>query len=171
MPEAVNNLSQEEQYHNPVLEWLGWALVVLLWSLGAFTFFKLPDIIPIHFDASGAVDGYGNKLTIWLFPVIATVVYSGLTVLCRFPGIFNYPVTITEENRLFQYRNAVRFLQFLKLIIVVLFILVTWITYLAATGSMNHAPAWLLPLILSLVGLPTIFMVVRAYRNKGAASK
>lgn len=164
MPDAVRNPG--EPYQSAALEWLGWTLVTVLWSLCAFAYFKLPETIPVHFDTDGNIDRYGSKLTVWLFPAIATVLYLGLTALCRYPGIFNYPVAITDENRQYQYRNAVRFLQLLKLIIVFIFLIVAWVAYRAATGTMNRAPGWLLPCIIGLVGVPAIIMVIRAFRRK-----
>jgi uncharacterized membrane protein len=61
-------------------------VAALLWS-GA------PDRIPVHWNLSGDVDGYGGKFAgLLLLPLVALGVYAFLLVLPRFdPGKANYP--------------------------------------------------------------------------------
>ena len=35
-------------------------LLVVMWALTLYTFFKLPTTIPTHFNASGQANDYGN---------------------------------------------------------------------------------------------------------------
>jgi uncharacterized membrane protein len=59
----------------------------------------LPGRIPTHFDALGHVNGWGSPHTLLFFPIFAAALYLFLTVIARFPALFNYPVKITESNR------------------------------------------------------------------------
>jgi uncharacterized membrane protein len=59
----------------------------------------LPGRIPTHFDALGHVNGWGSPRTLLFFPVFAAVLYLFLTVIARFPALFNYPIKVTERNR------------------------------------------------------------------------
>ena len=104
-----------------VLEILGWASVLAIWVLTITNYTNLPDTIPIHYNSAGQADGFGEKGNILILPLMATVLFSGLTILNRFPHIFNYPVNITTDNALRQYTHATRLIRYLKLIIVVIF--------------------------------------------------
>ena len=98
-----------------ILESIGKLLFIIIWGLTLFVFFKLPTIIPTHFNASGKPDGFGNKLTILILPIIATLLYFGLTKLNQHPHAFNYINSITEDNAEKQYTIATRMLRVLKI--------------------------------------------------------
>jgi uncharacterized membrane protein len=148
------------------VETLGWALIVLLWLAVIISFNSLPDTIPIHFDGTGKVDGYGSKYTIFLLPIIATVLFSGMSVLNNFPYILNYPVEITEENAAAQYNNAVKMIRYLKLSIVLVFIVITIETLLTVNRKSSSLGIWMLPLILAIVFIPLIYFIVKSIKKK-----
>lgn len=104
-----------------VVEILGWVSILAIWVLIVTNYTSLPDTIPIHYNSSGQTDGIGRKGTILTLPLIATALFAGLTILNKFPHIFNYPASITENNALRQYTNATRLIRYLKFIIVVIF--------------------------------------------------
>lgn len=60
---------------------------------------RLPGRIPIHFDLAGHTDGWGSPTTLLLFPAVAVAIYLTFTLVSRYPSAFNYPVTVTPENR------------------------------------------------------------------------
>jgi uncharacterized membrane protein len=88
------------------LESAGKIFLIILWALTLFVFLKLPATIPIHFNASGQADNYGSRMTILISPILATIIYFGLTQLNKYPHIFNYMVKITETNAPVQYKIA-----------------------------------------------------------------
>lgn len=59
----------------------------------------LPDRIPTHFDAAGNVNGWGSPSMLLLLPIVAIALYSGITVVSRFPAAFNYPVRVQPAMR------------------------------------------------------------------------
>lgn len=75
---------------------------------------QLSESVPIHFDMQGTVDGWGKKSTILLYPLISLFIFSGMTVLNRYPHLFNYPVPITESNAEKQYQLAKSLVSALK---------------------------------------------------------
>lgn len=128
-----------------ISEAVGWGLVLSMWMITAIYFTKLPQIIPIHFNASGAPDGYGVKYILLLTPFIATVLCVALTWLCRYPHLFNYPTPITASNASQQYAVAIRMLRWLKLIIAAIFLFITTHTLSSATGNKLSRGFWILP--------------------------
>jgi len=138
----------------------------VMWALTIYTFLKLPTTIPIHFNASGQADNYGNRLTLLLLPILATIIYLGLTQLNKYPHIFNYMTKITAGNAKKQYTIATRMLRFLKLAILTIFSLVILFTYLTTIGLTNGLGFWFLPLTFGLLLIPTIISISQSLKKK-----
>lgn len=56
-----------------------WLLCGLMFLIALATYPRLPDSIPMHFNASGVVDGYGPRYFIFMAPVIT----AGLLLLAE----------------------------------------------------------------------------------------
>ena len=121
-------------------------LMLAMWGLTIFSFIKLPNTIPIHYNGSGQVDSYGDKMTLFLLPIIATIIYFGLTKLNKYPHIFNYMTTITSENAEKNYGIATRMLRFLKFTIILVFTSIILVTYWTTIGITKGLGTWFLPL-------------------------
>lgn len=145
---------------------LGWTAVVGIWLQVAIFYPKLPDIIPIHFNGAGIPDGFGAKGNILTLPTVATIIFVGMTVLNRFPHIFNYPTNITEENALRQYTLATRLIRHLKFMIVCIFLLISFKTIQVAHGNADGLGNWLLPLIMGLNFIPLIYYIYKSFQIK-----
>ncbi len=138
----------------------------VMWALTLYTFLKLPTTIPTHFNASGQADGYGNKLKLLILPILATIIYFGLTQLNKYPHIFNYMTKITEYNAQKRYTIATRMLQFLKLAILIIFSLIILFTYLTIIGATNGLGFWFLPMTFGLLLIPTIISISQSFKKK-----
>ena len=146
------------------LEILGWSSILAIWVLPITNYTNLPDTIPIHYNGAGQADGFGEKATILTLPLIATVLFLGLTILNKFPHIFNYPTNITKDNALRQYTNATRLIRYFKLIIVIIFGLITFKTIQNANGQAEGLGVWFLPLTLGLIFIPLTFFLVKSFQ-------
>ncbi len=149
-----------------LVDLLGWLILLALWGLTISHFSTLPDTIPTHFNASGEADGFGSKASIIGLPVIATLLFVGLTVLNRYPHIFNYPTAITEDNALRLYTLATRMLRYLKLVLVLVFGGIEFMTIQHATRKAAGLGAWFLPLTLVLIFIPLIYFVIKSIKEK-----
>lgn len=121
-----------------IFEILGWTSVLAIWVLTITNYTSLPDTIPIHYNGAGQADGFGGKVNILTLPLIATVLFVGLTILNKFPHIFNYPTNITADNALRQYTSATRLIRYLKFIIVVIFGLISIQTIRNVNGQTSE---------------------------------
>ena len=148
-----------------LFEILGWTSLISIWVLTIDNYPELPDTIPIHYSATMQADGFGGKGNLLTLPFIATALFFGLTILNRFPHIFNYPTTITADNALRHYRNATRSVRYLKVIIVVIFGLISYQTIRHANGQAEGPGSWFLPFTLVLIFIPIINFVVRSFKT------
>lgn len=146
------------------LEILGWTSILAIWVLTITNYTNLPDTIPIHYNGAGQADGFGGKAAILTLPLIATVLFVGMTILNKFPHIFNYPTNITQDNALRQYTNATRMIRYLKFIIVIIFGLIAFKTIQNANGQAVGLGIWFLPLTLGLIFIPLTYFVVKSFK-------
>ncbi len=63
-----------------LLESTAWLSIIALWVFILGQYRNMPDIIPIHFNAAGQADANGGKGFILTLPIIATLLFIGLTV-------------------------------------------------------------------------------------------
>lgn len=148
------------------LEVLGWISVFVSWVLTITYYASLPDIIPIHYNLTGHVDGFGSKTSILTLPIVSTIIFIGLTILNKFPHVFNYPTGITAANALKQYTTATRLIRYLKVIIVVVFACITLLTIKNANGELSGLGAWFLPIVLFLIFIPLVYFVIKLGKPK-----
>ncbi|NOU92669.1 DUF1648 domain-containing protein [Paenibacillus sp. LMG 31456] len=126
---------------------------------------KLPAQVPIHFNVSGEVNGWGGKGTLFLLPILSIVVYIGLTILSRYPHSFNYLSEITEENAQRQYTNARLLVSWLKVEIISLFGFLSWKLTDIAEKKVNDAGIFLY-VLLGIIVFTTIFYIYRTIKLK-----
>ncbi|MEO7522596.1 MAG: DUF1648 domain-containing protein [Ferruginibacter sp.] len=148
------------------MEVAGFLLLLFMWCLLLFVYFKLPKIIPTHFGASGKPNDYGRKETLLLIPILGTILFFALAQLSKYPHIFNYRVKITPENAEGEYTSAVRIFRFLRIAILIIFTAIILITYLNVIGLVSAVGAWFLPMTFALLLAPTIIMIARSLRKK-----
>jgi uncharacterized membrane protein len=164
--EARPKIQIELTRPDKIIETAGYLAIIILWVLAIFNYLSLPEIIPIHFNASGLPDGYANRRMIFFLPLIGTILFAGMTVLNKFPHIFNFPVKITAENVLTQYTNATRLIRLLKLVIALVFSVIILFTGLTATGKISGLGAWFLPIVIALIQIPIVYYLVKTISKK-----
>lgn len=133
-------------------------IIVALITYTYLSYTNLPETIPTHYNASGEVDGFGGKNTIWLLPGICTLMFTGLFILNKFPHLHNYMVNITEENALKNYRLSTRLVRFLNLFTILMMGYIQYTTLESAKGEHHHLGAWFTPTIIIGSLLPIIFV-------------
>ena len=145
-----------------VLEVTSCLLLATLWGFAIYSYQNSPDIVPIHFNGSGDVDGYGDKASIFGIAGVCTVLFIYLTYLTTKPHLFNYPTEITPDNALKQYTYAARLLRAFKVAIPLIFICIEYSSFEVATGDSNELGKGCILLIFALVYLPVLYFLAKA---------
>lgn len=131
---------------------------------------RLPDRIPIHFDAAGNANGWGTPAVLLLLPSIAVGVYLLLTVISLFPGSFRYSFNVTEENRERLQELTLSLLAWIKVEMLGLF---TWLQRAilnAAREGQAHISSWLVPSFLVIVLGTAGWYVMRMMQARSAGT-
>jgi len=140
----------------------GWCILLLLWAVVLMHYGKLPQTIPVHYNASGTADGYSSRSAILSLPVTASLLYIGMTILNRFPHIFNYLREVNAGNARVQYTQATRMIRYLKLMVAVVFLAVGLYALYTAGGNNARWGSLLLPGCLLMIFLPLLVFVLRS---------
>lgn len=149
-----------------LLESAGWIALTSLWAIAIYHYSNLPDTIPTHYNFTGQPDRYGGKAALLVLPVIGSLLFAGMTVLGKRPHLFNYPRAITAANALQQYALATRLLRFLKLGIILVFLLVVWDTIAAATGQSKGLGWWSMIALPFMIVLPAAWYIIKAMKAR-----
>jgi len=113
-------------------DWLIIILILLGFVLGAYYYPSLPDRVPVHWNASGQIDGYGSKLFgAFGLPAINLGMYLMFLVL---PNI---------DPKKKNYANFKSTYQFLKYLLIVFFLGIQVMTLLIATGVVVNKPIFI----------------------------
>jgi uncharacterized membrane protein len=153
-------------FHDWLMEFIGLAALIVLILLPLLNLSQLPERIPTHFNAAGIADGFGDKSAIWILPAVGGVLYLMLTVMVAFPQLYNYPVTITQQNAQVQYRLATRFVRILKTIILLSFIIICNKTIDTAIGKAAGLGKAFMPVFLIIIFGSIIIYFVIARNNQ-----
>ncbi|MFC4077210.1 DUF1648 domain-containing protein [Salinithrix halophila] len=127
---------------------------------------NLPDRIPTHVSGSGNVDDWGSKWYIFLEPILQVIFYISLTILGRFPHLFNYPFSFSENKADLIYRNGKMLVSCLKLELVFLLGYLSWETIEIALEKKQFLGSLGIPIGVACLIFTIIYFIVRLSRIK-----
>lgn len=148
-----------------IMELIGASLIILLIAYPIYHYASLPEVIPMHFDAEGIPDGFGQKSWIWTMPVLGLAVYIGLFILNRYPHIFNYPTEITTENAERQYKLATTLIRMVNLSVAMIFFYITYQSVLSSLSGQGGLGTIFIPIVIFSTTAPLIWYLIKASRN------
>ena len=130
------------------------AYLILAWR-------TLPDQVPTHFNAAGEIDSMGGKNSLLLLPIVSWLLYGLMTLVERFPQVWNTGVFVTENNRDAVYRLLKNMMAMIKMFIMILF---ASLTLLSAEG--RNLPVWFLLAFLAVMFGTIAYYMARLLRLK-----
>lgn len=134
-------------------------LLIIIWS-------KLPQEVPVHYNALGEVDRWGSKLELLILPIIGAFLLLMMQALEKYPEIHNYPKRLTEENAEQFYLNSRKMMNQLKNICLIVFSFITFESISIALEWGNGFGVWSLPLLIIGAGIPIVIGIVRQSKIK-----
>lgn len=149
-----------------IVEAIGMVALLMMVALPLVYYHALPENIPSHFNALGEPDGFSGRATVWIFPATGLILYLGMAILNRYPHIFNYPVKITENNALRQYKNATRLIRVLNTVLACGFCYIVYATIQTASGIQAGLGKYFMAVFLTGVFGPIVFYFYKAIKEK-----
>lgn len=126
-----------------------------------FSWERIPEKIPGHYNVAGDIDRWGSKEELLILLIITWIMYIGLTVIEKFPQMWNTGVQVTEQNKEQVYRILKKLLETVKLVTVAAFSFITVNSSIAI-----ELPLWYLPLFLILMFGSIIFFIIKLKKVK-----
>lgn len=127
---------------------------------------SIPDRIVTHYGLTGKPDFWGGKSSLLILPGISAFLFLLLSIISRFTHIYNYPVTITEENAEYQYRNARMLIICIKAEIICAFLYISWKSIYLALGKTNALGIAFLPVFLIIIFGTLIYFIRKSIKLK-----
>lgn len=122
---------------------------------------KIPDKVPMHYDFTGNIDRWGSKLEIITLPIIAWIMYIFITIIERFPQVWNTGVKVTEENKERVYSTLLNLISTMKFIIVGVFM------YLTVNTALNlELSVWFLPIFILIIFGNLLYWLLKLLKVK-----
>ncbi len=149
-----------------VLEAMAFLGVVLSVTTLLTNWHRVPSRVPMQFDLYGKATEWGSKNTLLLLCGLVVLFYLLITILNRFPHVFNYPVPITEQNARRQYAIATRALRWLKLELVWGYGYLLAACIRTSSNPSSHLSPWFMPVFLGTVFMTLAVMIVGSYKAR-----
>ncbi len=150
-----------------IIEMLSITLLLLMIIYIITEYANLPEIIPTHFNAKGEADGFGSRITLWIVPSIASIMYIGMFFLSKYPHLHNYMVNITEENALKNYRFSTRMVRIVNLFAVILMTYIAFYIVNKAKGIEFELGSLFLPIVIGFsIVLPIVILIIMKKLNR-----
>jgi uncharacterized membrane protein len=140
--------------------------LVAIWGFVLYSFPRLTRMIPSHYNFYGTPDDHNSKLTLFLLPILCSIIGLLFFYLQKMPHTFNYIVAITEQNAAVQYRLAKRLQLVLLLGVQFLFFYITIATVRTALGSANGLGVDFAIVVLIAVFIPIAIYCYLSYKSK-----
>lgn len=121
----------------------------------------IPAEIPGHYNAAGEVDKIADKNSLIVILAVGWSMFIGLSLLEKFPQIWNTGIQVTEQNKEKVYRILKTMIGTMKLLLVLVF------SYLALhlTTGENLSPLFL-PVFLILIFGSMVFFIFQLMKDK-----
>lgn len=127
------------------------------------TWNQIPDQVPGHYNGAGEITRWGSKYELFIVPIISLIIYLGISLIEKFPEVWNTGVKVTEKNREQVYKELKNMIVSLNFFMVLTF---TSLTVMTSLGK--PLPSWFLPVDMLLIfGSMGIFIirVIRASKK------
>jgi uncharacterized membrane protein len=123
----------------------------------------MPSEVPVHYNAAGDVDRWGGKGEMLILPLIALLMWIGMSFLEKFPHVYNY-MNLTQDNARAQYLNGRLLVNVLKNECVLLFSYLTWKSIQVAIGEHDSLGAWTSSVFLLIIFGSMAYFIVKSVR-------
>lgn len=156
----MTDLITKRTSYDWVLEILSWIGIICA-LIPIYQYMNLRDdfLAPVHFDFKGEADSWGDKEHILYNSFLSIFFFILMSCLEKNYKILNYPIKVTENNRLQLYRLGVELVRHIKLVIICLFSYLANSPFYVVEGDKNKGQLPLLFLICILLVVLVYFAV------------
>ncbi|MCL2510616.1 MAG: DUF1648 domain-containing protein [Bacteroidales bacterium] len=163
---------QSKTTYDKILEIV--AVAALLWAFYPLLFYNSIDsdaTFPTHYNFAGEVDGWGNRTSLWILPIIAILFYVGLSIVEMLPRIMKYSRKMSEQDAGHLYRIGVQLIRHVKVLTILILAYGSNDIYAGAIDkSFVHSPV-IIFLFIAALFLTVVIYTIKMLRCKPSSMK
>lgn len=144
-----------------IFEILGLFSILFLIFLPLFYFSSLPETIPTHFGWEGNPNDYGEKMMIWILPIIGVILYVSMIFLNQFIKTYYDPRAASIKEAEYQAMQSSKLIRILNSLISAAFAYITWISIQVALQQSEGLGGLFIPAFISLVFAVVIYFLFK----------
>lgn len=142
-----------------IIEAIGIIITIVYIIYFIVSFGSLPDKTPAHYDFAGEVTRYGSKYEMLLLPILAVLMYGGITLLQKYPSVWNVPIKVTPENKDQVYSILRTMIIVTKVQMVAIFAVLSYYS-----SNMKNIPTHISMLFIAVPTITLIIPVIRIFK-------
>lgn len=142
-----------------ILEVIGIVILVAYLIIFLVTFSALPDRTPAHYDFAGEVTRYGSKYEMLLMPILGLIMYVAITILQRYPTVWNVPIKVRPENENQVYSILRTGIIAVKVEMIGIFALISYYS-----SSMKNIPIYMSILFIAVPIITIVISLIKIFR-------
>jgi uncharacterized membrane protein len=123
-----------------IIQMVSYLLLTTTYILAIWIYSTSPEKIPYHFNTRGYPDIMESKIYIFIFPIIATIIFLLLNFLFKRPHNLNYSQELNPDNVEENYRRGILLLRVLDLVLIVVTIAIIYDIYLGIQHHFHNLP-------------------------------
>lgn len=140
-------------------------LLICTWCYVIIEYGNLPETIAVHFDGAGNPDGYNDKNSIWLAPILFSLLSIGLIIGAKYPEHINFPYKkLSEKDKKKGSKTAL--LSSLLLSTILVLIVHSMIKTSIGFNAENNPMYWVVPVIICLVVAYLAVLFYYQFKNR-----
>lgn len=128
---------------------------------------NIPEIIPTHFDFSGTPDSFGSKTSLFGIIGLNAGMHLLMSLLTMVPGVYNYPISVTEKNAEALYKIGRQLMLLIDLEISYMLGILTWESIQTAMGKMTGVGGGMMVAIIGIMFATIIYGIIRMIKVQG----
>lgn len=149
-----------------LVEILGFLVLVSLWVLTYYFRQKSLEIVPEGYDFFRNPNEYWASKMTYSVPIVATIIYVGLTVYNKRVQFGDFAVEINKEKGPALIQINKRLWRWLKLNILVMFIVIEYFSFHTGSNAGSGISGWFIFVFPLLLFGPVIFFFIEFSKNQ-----
>lgn len=152
------------KYLNKFLKVSSLILLSILWIYSIYCYVIFPNTIPVHFNFTGEVDRYGDKIILLILPIISSIIFY----------ILGFANNFSLKNKSFLNKKNINenflpfhllFFNYLRCVIQVLFLTIVTSTHLIVFKKTDSLIPGFNFILLLLIIVPTAIYTYKALKS------
>ena len=111
---------------------------------------NIPEVIPTHINFKGEIDGYGNKIQLWIISIVNLFLILIIYLVAKFPQYWNIP---------FKPKNLHLFKKNVKMFMGILSILLSCASSTMILFTLKYSTIEMLQFFLCMLIIPSLFIL------------